>query len=154
VGDPARPGLSRRRDLAEDRERRLGERAPDLLGGEARLLVLDGCRHGLPLFRAPGISSSCPPPAPVGANDRGRSGPSTRRLNRSSAAFRLRSGALGHAARDPPVDRGGAPIQRRTRWIVGAGLAAAIAAGTVAAAAAAGGDDDQELTGATRDRAV
>jgi uncharacterized membrane protein YkoI len=45
-------------------------------------------------------------------------------------------------------------MQRRTRWIVGAGLAAAIAAGTVAAAAAAGGDDDQELTGATRDRAV
>jgi uncharacterized membrane protein YkoI len=45
-------------------------------------------------------------------------------------------------------------MQRRTRWIVGAGLAAAIAAGTVAATAAAGGDDDQELTGATRDRAV
>jgi uncharacterized membrane protein YkoI len=45
-------------------------------------------------------------------------------------------------------------MQPRTRWIVGAGLAAAIAAGTVAAAAAAGGDDDQELTGATRDRAV
>jgi uncharacterized membrane protein YkoI len=43
-------------------------------------------------------------------------------------------------------------MQPRTRWIVGAGLAAAIAAGT--AAAAAGGDDDQELTGATRDRAV
>ena len=45
-------------------------------------------------------------------------------------------------------------MQRRTRWIVGAGLAAAIAAGTVAATAAADGDNAQELTGATRDRAV
>jgi uncharacterized membrane protein YkoI len=45
-------------------------------------------------------------------------------------------------------------MRRRTRWLVGAGLAAAMAGGLVAAAAAAGGDDDQELTGATRDRAV
>ena len=45
-------------------------------------------------------------------------------------------------------------MRRRTRWLVGAGLAAAMAGGLVAAAAAAGGDDDRELTGATRDRAV
>jgi uncharacterized membrane protein YkoI len=45
-------------------------------------------------------------------------------------------------------------MQRRTRWIVGAGLAAAMAGGLVAAAVATDGDDDQELTGATRDRAV
>ena len=43
-------------------------------------------------------------------------------------------------------------MQRRTRWIATAGLAVAMAGGI--AAAAAGGDTDQELTGATRDRAV
>jgi uncharacterized membrane protein YkoI len=42
-------------------------------------------------------------------------------------------------------------MQRRTRWIAAAGLAVAMAGGI---AAAAGGDADQELTGATRDRAV
>ena len=41
-------------------------------------------------------------------------------------------------------------MQPRTRWIAAAGLAAAMAGGV--AAAAAGGD--QQLTGATRDRAV
>ena len=44
-------------------------------------------------------------------------------------------------------------MQRRTRWIAAAGLAVAVVGGGVAAAAA-GGDGDQELTGATRDRAV
>jgi hypothetical protein len=44
-------------------------------------------------------------------------------------------------------------MQRRTRWIAAAGLAVAMAGGIVAAAAA-DGDTDQELTGATRDRAV
>jgi uncharacterized membrane protein YkoI len=43
-------------------------------------------------------------------------------------------------------------MQRRTRWIAAAGLVVAVAGGT--AAAAVGGDNDQELTGATRDRAV
>jgi uncharacterized membrane protein YkoI len=43
-------------------------------------------------------------------------------------------------------------MQPRTRWIAAAGLAAAMAGGV--AAAAAGGDPDQQLTGATRDRAV
>jgi hypothetical protein len=43
-------------------------------------------------------------------------------------------------------------MQRRTRWIATAGLAVAMAGGI--AAATAGGDTDQELTGATRDRAV
>jgi uncharacterized membrane protein YkoI len=43
-------------------------------------------------------------------------------------------------------------MQRRTRWIVGAGLAVAMAGGL--AAAATDLDNDQELTGATRDRAV
>ena len=43
-------------------------------------------------------------------------------------------------------------MQRRTRWIATAGLAVAMAGGI--AAAAVGGDTDQELTGATRDRAV
>jgi uncharacterized membrane protein YkoI len=43
-------------------------------------------------------------------------------------------------------------MQRRTRWIAAAGLAVAMAGGV--AAAAADGDTDQELTGATRDRAV
>jgi hypothetical protein len=43
-------------------------------------------------------------------------------------------------------------MQRRTRWIAAAGLAVAMA-GAIAAAAT-GGDTDQELTGATRDRAV
>ena len=44
-------------------------------------------------------------------------------------------------------------MRPRTRWIAAAGLAVALVGG--AAAAAAGGDDsDQELTGATRDRAV
>jgi hypothetical protein len=41
-------------------------------------------------------------------------------------------------------------MRRRTRWIAAAGLAAALAGGVAAAAA----DGDQELTGATRDRAV
>jgi uncharacterized membrane protein YkoI len=45
-------------------------------------------------------------------------------------------------------------MRRRTRWMVGAGLAVAMVGGLVAAAAATDGDDDQELTGATRDRAV
>ena len=45
-------------------------------------------------------------------------------------------------------------MRRSTRWIVGTGLAVAIAGGLVAAAAATDGDNDQELTGATRDRAV
>ena len=45
-------------------------------------------------------------------------------------------------------------MQRRTKWIVGTGLAVAMAGGLVAAAAATDGDNDQELTGATRDRAV
>jgi uncharacterized membrane protein YkoI len=43
-------------------------------------------------------------------------------------------------------------MQRRTRWIAAAGLAVAVVGGV--AAAATGGDSDQELTGATRDRAV
>ena len=43
-------------------------------------------------------------------------------------------------------------MQPRTRWIAAAGLAAAMAGGV--AAAASGGDPDQQLTGATRDRAV
>jgi len=44
-------------------------------------------------------------------------------------------------------------MQRRTRWIAATGVAATvIAAGGIAAAA--NGDTDQELTGATRDRAV
>jgi hypothetical protein len=43
-------------------------------------------------------------------------------------------------------------MRRRTRWIVAAGLAVAVAGGV--AAAATGGDADQELTGTTRDRAV
>ena len=43
-------------------------------------------------------------------------------------------------------------MQPRTRWIAMAGLAVAMAGGI--AAAAAGADTDQELTGATRDRAV
>ena len=43
-------------------------------------------------------------------------------------------------------------MQRRTRWIATAGVAVAIAGGI--AAAAVGGESDQELTGATRDRAV
>ena len=43
-------------------------------------------------------------------------------------------------------------MQRRTRWIAGAGLAVAMAGGI--AAASAGGDSDQELTGPARDRAV
>jgi uncharacterized membrane protein YkoI len=42
-------------------------------------------------------------------------------------------------------------MRRRTRWIAAAGLAVAVVGG---AAAAGGGDSDQELTGATRDRAV
>jgi hypothetical protein len=42
-------------------------------------------------------------------------------------------------------------MQRRTRWIAAAGLAVAVAGGIAAAAA---DDADQELTGATRDRAV
>jgi uncharacterized membrane protein YkoI len=42
-------------------------------------------------------------------------------------------------------------MRRRTSWIAAAGVALAVAAGV---AAAAGGDGDQELTGATRDRAV
>jgi hypothetical protein len=43
-------------------------------------------------------------------------------------------------------------MQPRTRWIAAAGLAAAMVGGV--AAASADGDGDQELTGATRDRAV
>jgi hypothetical protein len=43
-------------------------------------------------------------------------------------------------------------MQRRTRWVVAAGLAVAMAGGI--AAAASDGDTDQELTGPTRDRAV
>jgi hypothetical protein len=43
-------------------------------------------------------------------------------------------------------------MRHRTRWIAAAGLVVAVAGGV--AAAAAGGDADQELTGATRDRAV
>ncbi len=43
-------------------------------------------------------------------------------------------------------------MQRRTRWIVGAGVFAVVMLGGVAAAV--GGDNDQELTGSTRDRAV
>ena len=42
-------------------------------------------------------------------------------------------------------------MQRRTRWIAAAGLAVAVAGGIAAAAA---DDADQELTGATRGRAV
>ena len=42
-------------------------------------------------------------------------------------------------------------MRRRTRWIAAAGLAVAVVGG---AAAAGGGNSDQELTGATRDRAV
>jgi uncharacterized membrane protein YkoI len=45
-------------------------------------------------------------------------------------------------------------MQRRTRWMVGAGLAVAMAGGLVAAAAATDRDNDQQLTGATRDRAA
>ena len=43
-------------------------------------------------------------------------------------------------------------MQRRTRWIAAAGVAAVAMLGGVAAAA--DGDTDQELTGSTRDRAV
>ena len=43
-------------------------------------------------------------------------------------------------------------MRPRTRWIALAGLAVAVAGGI--GAAAAGSDSDQELTGATRDRAV
>jgi hypothetical protein len=43
-------------------------------------------------------------------------------------------------------------MQRRTRWIATASLVVAVAGGL--GAAAADGDSDQELTGATRDRAV
>ena len=43
-------------------------------------------------------------------------------------------------------------MRGRTRWIAAAGLAVAMAGGI--AAAAVDGDSDQELTGATRDRAV
>jgi uncharacterized membrane protein YkoI len=43
-------------------------------------------------------------------------------------------------------------MKRRTRWIAAAGLAVTVAGGV--AAAATGGDADQELTGATRERAV
>jgi uncharacterized membrane protein YkoI len=43
-------------------------------------------------------------------------------------------------------------MQRRTRWIAAAGLAAAMVGGI--AAASAGGDGDQELPGSARDRAV
>ena len=43
-------------------------------------------------------------------------------------------------------------MRGRTRWIAADGLAVAVAGGI--GAAAAGGDTDQELTGATRDRAV
>jgi uncharacterized membrane protein YkoI len=43
-------------------------------------------------------------------------------------------------------------MQPRTRWIAAAGLAAVMAGGV--ASAAADGDPDQQLTGATRDRAV
>jgi uncharacterized membrane protein YkoI len=45
-------------------------------------------------------------------------------------------------------------MRRRTRWLVAAGLAAAMAGGLVAAAAATDGDSDQALTGPDRDRAV
>jgi uncharacterized membrane protein YkoI len=41
-------------------------------------------------------------------------------------------------------------MQRRTKWIAAAGLAVAVVGGIAASA----GDTDQELTGATRDRAV
>jgi uncharacterized membrane protein YkoI len=44
-------------------------------------------------------------------------------------------------------------MQRKTKWIAGAGVAAVVMFGGVAAAASSG-DDDQELTGSTRDRAV
>jgi uncharacterized membrane protein YkoI len=43
-------------------------------------------------------------------------------------------------------------MQRRTRWIAAAGLAAAMVGGI--AAASADGDSDQELPGSARDRAV
>jgi uncharacterized membrane protein YkoI len=43
-------------------------------------------------------------------------------------------------------------MQRRNRWIAGAGVTVAMVGGL--AAAAADGDTDQELTGANRDRAV
>jgi uncharacterized membrane protein YkoI len=45
-------------------------------------------------------------------------------------------------------------MPRRTRWIATAGLVVAVAAAGGLGAAAADGDSDQELTGATRDRAV
>jgi uncharacterized membrane protein YkoI len=44
-------------------------------------------------------------------------------------------------------------MQRRTRWIAAAGVAAVAMLGGVAAAAA-DPDSDQELTGSTRERAV
>ena len=44
-------------------------------------------------------------------------------------------------------------MRQRTRWIAAAGLAVTVIGGGVAAAAV-DGDSDQELTGATRDRAV
>jgi uncharacterized membrane protein YkoI len=43
-------------------------------------------------------------------------------------------------------------MQRKTRWLAAAGLAAAVVA--LSGATAAGGDADQKLTGATRDRAA
>ena len=46
-------------------------------------------------------------------------------------------------------------MQRKTKWIVGGALAAAvIAGGTGTGLAASSGDDDKPLTGTTRDRAV
>ena len=74
------------------------------------------------------------------------------RLNGASAAFSVRSGGLLHAAGDSTGTEKERRMQPRTRWIAMAGLAVAVAGGI--AAAAAGGDTDQELTGATRDRAV
>jgi uncharacterized membrane protein YkoI len=45
-------------------------------------------------------------------------------------------------------------VRRKTRWIAGGVLVAAMIGGGTGAAIAAGGDDDKALTGSTRDRAV
>ena len=107
VEDAAGSGLPRRRDVAEDRERGLGDLVPDLLGGQPSrhqvgcpLQRLRGSPPRLPRRRVlagvgwlppwprlltcsdngarPSLpSSSGSLPAPVGANSRGRSGPLT-----------------------------------------------------------------------------
>jgi hypothetical protein len=75
-----------------------------------------------------------------------------------SATFSVRSGATRHAAPDPVRtgshrQRRERTVRRRTTWIVGGVMAAAMLGGTGMSLAAAGGDD-QPLTGSTLERAV